>query len=123
MVRKWCGYPAAAALMFSPTLVQAQDCSSLRASRDAADQRGRFLVEDNPGTALVAFGCMAAAKSNYDQRGNASDAAGSFAVCGAFGCGFTDSYSNCITVGTEIIYQAIRSVSNERQLRQLGCRP
>lgn len=123
MVRKWCGYSAAAALICSPALAQAQDCSSLRASRDAADQRGRFLVEDNPGTALVAFGCMAAAKSNYDQRGSASDAAASFAVCGAFGCGFTDSYSNCITVGTEIIYQAIRSVSNKRQLRQLGCRP
>lgn len=123
MITRFVGFPAAAALLLSPVAAQAQDCYSLGSSRANADQRGRYLVTNNPGTALVAFGCMAAAKSQYDQSGVARDAAGTFAVCGAFGCGFTDSYQNCLTVGTEIIFQAIRLTALEQQMRQQGCRP
>ncbi|WCT74280.1 hypothetical protein PQ455_03360 [Sphingomonas naphthae] len=121
MIQKWIAALLAIGFGLSSTVAQAQNCASIKAERYDADRSGRALVEDNPGTALVAFGCMAAAKSQYDQSQSASDAASTFAVCGGFGCTLTGDTQNCMSAGTRIIYHAIRVTVADDQLERYRC--
>ena len=120
--RKTVAAMALFATIGSASGAQAQDCYSLRSERSFADERGSYLAGQNPGTALVAAGCMVAAADEYDRTGYARDAAGTFAVCGALGCAFTDDYSICLTKGSEIIWLAFRVIAAEDRMRRIGCR-
>lgn len=113
------GLPAAAALLFAPAVVQAQSCGALLANRASADQDGRQLTEENPGTAVVALACIAVASSNYDQTQSVSDAVGTFGLCGGIGCAFIGG--DCLSIGSRMIYDAMIVYSLDKAIRQQGC--
>lgn len=112
---------AALAMVVAPAAAQAQTCGQARSEYSANDNEGRRLATDNPGTALVAFGCLAAGQDNYDHTHNESDAVGAFTVCAAFGCGLTGDMQNCVSVGSQLFVLALRQAVLESRLRDLGC--
>ena len=114
------GVAGAFALLAAPVAVQAQSCGAMLASRYAADQDGKQLVHDNPGTAVAALACVAVASSNYDQTHDVSDAVGTFSVCGAIGCAFIGG--DCLSIGSRIIFDAVTLYSLDEAMRRQGCR-
>lgn len=105
-----------------PTLAQAQTCAALRAQYANVDAHGRALTSANPGITLVAAGCIATAANEYNKTRDETDAAGTFAVCGALGCSLvTGGYGNCLSVGSDIIVSALRIKALESQMRDADC--
>ena len=70
--------------------------------RSQARAEMRYLADDNPGSAIVYVGCRAVAEDEYYQSGDLNRALGSLTACAGLGCAFTDSYSNCLRVGSRL---------------------
>jgi len=121
MAKKWWGYSAATAMIFSPALAQAQGCADLRTERTSLNNSARMLAADNPGSALVFGSCVAVGASNYDTSHSDSEALGAFTSCAAIGCAVTDSYSNCVSVGGRLFIYALRASELETRMRREGC--
>lgn len=116
------GLAAAAALLFSPALAQAEDCYSLTSSRADLNRQGRQLVHDNPGITILVAGCKATADSNYRDTNDASQAAATFSVCGSLGCLLADGgYGNCLSTGIQILFIEERIDELDAQIRRQGC--
>lgn len=122
VLRRFAGIPAAAAFLLAPSLAKADTCNDLYYARRATDNEGRALADANPGIAVVALACLATANSNYHSTHDEADATATFAVCGAIGCNFVSSgYQNCLSVGSQIILDAIRISVLQSRMRELGC--
>jgi hypothetical protein len=93
----------AAALMLVG-FAQPASAQSLRAQADAEIS---WLSRNNPGSALVFAGCATAAMREYNATGDTQRGANVLVGCAALGCGFTDSYKNCLTVNTQLFLLSI----------------
>lgn len=70
--------------------------------RSEARAEMRYLANENPGSALVYAGCRAVADDEYHNTGDLNRALGALTACAGIGCAFTDSYSNCLRVGSRL---------------------
>lgn len=70
--------------------------------RSDARAEMNYLANKNPGSAIVYAGCRAVAEDEYSNSGNMNRALGSLTACAGIGCAFTDSYSNCLRVGSRL---------------------
>jgi hypothetical protein len=121
MPRRWAAFVITVALVLTPTLAVADSCDDLRQADAQNDQETRTLIQDNKGSAAVFIGCFAAGADKYREAHDRSDATATFVVCAGLGCALTDSYSNCVSVNTEIFAHAIRHIDIDDRKREISC--
>jgi hypothetical protein len=103
------GALALAVTAFPTEFAYAQNCASMRAQWSEIGAHGRALVADNPGITMIVDACKATADGNYKQSGDIMEASATFSACGSALCGFaTGGYANCISVGTQILFDVLR---------------
>ena len=94
--------------LLAPASAMAQSDYALRAERTQINEAAGRLAQNNPGSALVFAGCVAAAMSDYNRNKDAGNATATLAGCATLGCVVTDSWSNCMSVDTQLLIYAIR---------------
>jgi hypothetical protein len=76
--------------------------AAAQGARSYAQSQISALSRENPGSAIVYASCRAVADDEYYHSGSVERALGALTACAGFGCAFTDSYQNCLSVNTRL---------------------